>query len=1126
MIQMPEQRSLYKASLLLMFAAVAILLLVALSMGSENTEAKTITVNATGTEDYTTIQDAIDNAEDDDIIMVREGIYVENVVVSKTLSLLGNGSGSTTIDGGGNGDVVTVSADRVSLSGFTITNSSNQSSGVFSSKDHGSFEALKVTGNRHGIYLLNAQENTIGYCDVSTNTKVGVRLEFSNKTIITRNSLKRNEDGVSLYASSSNHILENAIQENTDDGIDIDPGSTFNHVANNTVVGNPFGIICTTAPNNTIVDNTVQYNGYFGIGLYLDSHDSTITGNTASLNSGFGIAIHASNNSLISGNIIGQNGIVSPVPVGGIYANLSRNTTISFNSITSNKGYGIYLENATDYTILYCTIADNEDGINVTEESRNTRVSRSNINNNENSGLISTGVDGITVNATGNWWGNESGPYHPVNNSAGEGNGVTDYVDFDDWLSGPSALVRKGDDIKLHYISYLLDGTLVDASFKQLEDSSLPKWVDFDPRNATEPLDLKVGAGTVVKGFDEGVRGMNVGENRTIIVPPEKGYTSVSHALYGTIVMFDVFIVDVEGTVVEWVDEDSDGDGFPDDMDWAPSDENEWWDHDGDGIGDNADTDDDNDGFTDTEEIESGSNPFDKEDVPSGRTGTVSSKGGPLTVTRGGIEKGLSAGDELFSGDILVSEKTAVLEFSSDDILPTPKWEGDLYILMGPYSKIGIVYLDNELYITGFYGVYYVYIKGDDSRGRTRQVRGDGPPTLTTLNHDPLIDSILAEDHYPVHTRIGDVDESTFFRIEVDSNFATIQTYEGSTSFEGTDSTPRTVDEHHGGTIDHQSGEIADQDFTAFIGVTAGDVETDYGDRLENLGEGYHIPGLEQTFITVVSEADYSVDVPDSVLFSGGSDTDYSFQWTTFDDGKKKEFEVRTTLGEGEEDSFLVYNSAKTGFESSEEKDYDLAINYETDDSSETFEIFEIRASPEKEGTFKVTDFSKLDDPSKQPVSYTTNGPTVKISTGEKGDEIQERWEEEDKKKNEEEGIQDMVIGYLTDVYFYVPNYYFVALVLVLLVVKRSRKKKKRAKEEQVAQEQKTSEPSFAEKFPQFAQASPQTKQPATPQQPFQPPQSPQPQQIPSDGWPCPQCGKVVKGGFNFCMFCGGKRNA
>jgi hypothetical protein len=61
---------------------------------------------------------------------------------------------------------------------------------------------------------------------------------------------------------------------------------------------------------------------------------------------------------------------------------------------------------------------------------------------------------------------------------------------------------------------------------------------------------------------------------------------------------------------------DLDNDGVPDLEDWAPADARETSDFDDDGVGDNADTDDDNDGYVDTEEVRQKTNPKDANDYP------------------------------------------------------------------------------------------------------------------------------------------------------------------------------------------------------------------------------------------------------------------------------------------------------------------------------------------------------------------------------------------------------------------------------------------------------------------------------------------------------------------------------
>jgi FKBP-type peptidyl-prolyl cis-trans isomerase 2 len=69
-------------------------------------------------------------------------------------------------------------------------------------------------------------------------------------------------------------------------------------------------------------------------------------------------------------------------------------------------------------------------------------------------------------------------------------------------------VAQKGDTVKVDYTLTLDDGTVADSS------------------KGRAPLEFKVGGGQVIPGFDKGVTGMKVGEERTLKVPPEEGYGS------------------------------------------------------------------------------------------------------------------------------------------------------------------------------------------------------------------------------------------------------------------------------------------------------------------------------------------------------------------------------------------------------------------------------------------------------------------------------------------------------------------------------------------------------------------------------------------------------------------------
>jgi peptidylprolyl isomerase len=84
---------------------------------------------------------------------------------------------------------------------------------------------------------------------------------------------------------------------------------------------------------------------------------------------------------------------------------------------------------------------------------------------------------------------------------------------------GNQKTVKIGDNVSVDYIGSL-NGTVFDTSIETVaKENNL-----YTPNRTYEPLLLTVGKEQTIKGFDEGIVGMKVGESKTLIIPPEKAY--------------------------------------------------------------------------------------------------------------------------------------------------------------------------------------------------------------------------------------------------------------------------------------------------------------------------------------------------------------------------------------------------------------------------------------------------------------------------------------------------------------------------------------------------------------------------------------------------------------------------
>jgi FKBP-type peptidyl-prolyl cis-trans isomerase FkpA len=76
-----------------------------------------------------------------------------------------------------------------------------------------------------------------------------------------------------------------------------------------------------------------------------------------------------------------------------------------------------------------------------------------------------------------------------------------------DVIVGDGAAAAAGQKVKVHYTGWLTNGTKFDSS-----------------KDRNDPFVFPLGAGNVIKGWDEGVQGMKIGGKRKLTIPPALGY--------------------------------------------------------------------------------------------------------------------------------------------------------------------------------------------------------------------------------------------------------------------------------------------------------------------------------------------------------------------------------------------------------------------------------------------------------------------------------------------------------------------------------------------------------------------------------------------------------------------------
>ncbi len=306
---------------------------------------------------FSSIKDAINDYDtsDGDVLEVGDGVYRENVQVTKSLTIRSeNGPSNCIIQAARRyKHVVEVTTNYVRVSGFTVMGlpeSAFSSAGIHLTASYCNVSNNNCSNNEYGIRLYGSGNNIISNNTCSNNERSGISLGYSSNNIISGNTCSTNEYGILLDDSSDNRLTSNSMFEN---GISISGNSLSDYTheidESNTVNGKPVyywldiesgripggaGQVILVNCNDILVEDQELNNANVGVEAVFSSN-VTIRNNTCS-NNDVGIYLGHSSNNSISNNICSNN------ERAGIYIYDSSNNSISDNTC-SNNDVGIYL---------------------------------------------------------------------------------------------------------------------------------------------------------------------------------------------------------------------------------------------------------------------------------------------------------------------------------------------------------------------------------------------------------------------------------------------------------------------------------------------------------------------------------------------------------------------------------------------------------------------------------------------------------------------------------------------------------------------------------------------------------------------------------------------------------------
>lgn len=252
-----------------------------------------LTMPLTAQEKAFDLQQAVAAAQPGHTIVVPAGVYAGPFVITRPITL--EGQGSPVIDGGGTGDVITIKAPDVTIRGFVVRNSGDsldrEHAGITGEAANLTIENNRLEDVLFGIYLKNAPGSV-----VRNNVVLSKDLEIG-----------RRGDGIKVWYGAGTLLEGNRVSGSRDVIVWFSPHSI---IRNNLVEEGRYGLHFMSNEDETIENNVLRKNS---VGIYLMYGKDFIVRNNLLFDShgpsGYGLAlkdvdnVHAEGNRMVSNRV-------------------------------------------------------------------------------------------------------------------------------------------------------------------------------------------------------------------------------------------------------------------------------------------------------------------------------------------------------------------------------------------------------------------------------------------------------------------------------------------------------------------------------------------------------------------------------------------------------------------------------------------------------------------------------------------------------------------------------------------------------------------------------------------------------------------------------------------------------